>query len=414
MLLRRAVLITPARSGLPLAVMAAALAGMGPAAHAQATDTLTLTAAATVAQDSNLFRLPSDANLPALVGRDSAADQIAITSVGINVSKDYSLQRIELNLTLADYRYQNFSFLNNTSNNYNAAWRWSVTPRLRGNLTTDRKETLNDFTDVRGSQQRNQRVNVTSRLDAAYELSGAWRLVAGAAESSQTNPQDQTAEADTVTRSVDAGLRYVYASGSQWAYTLRSSKGSYNRTATQTSAAIDNTFDQSDHELSLRWALDGKSTANFRLTGLNRTHPNLSQRDFSGVSAAANYNLSITGKTSVVVGLTRELGSYQTSISNYAQTDRFTLAPSWAISAKTLLRLSYGYARREYLGAPTALAANVLHRTDTLTDTALSFDWQPQPHLTLSAAVQDARRSANLAGLDFQSTTTSISAQISF
>ena len=413
MLLRRAVLLTPARSGLPLAVLAAALAGMGPAAHAQTTDTLTLTAAASAAQDSNLFRLPSNANLPALIGRDSASDQIAITSVGVNVNKDYSLQRVELNLTLANYRYQNFSFLNSTSNNYNAAWRWSVTPRLRGNLTTERKESLNDFTDVRGSQLRNQSVNVTSRLDGAYELSGAWRLAAGAATATQTNPQNQTADADTVSRSVDAGLRYVYASGSQWAYTLRTTKGSYRLTPDQV-GLIDDTFDQTDHEVSLRWALDGKSTANFRLTGLSRTHPNFGQRDFSGVSAAVNYNLSITGKTSVAIGLTRELGSYQTSVSNYVQTDRFTLAPSWAISAKTQLRLNYGYSRREYLGAPTTLASNVLHRTDTLTDTALSFDWQPRPKLTLGAAIQDARRSANLPGLDFQSTTTSVSAQISF
>ncbi len=413
MLRRYAILLTPARLAAPLAALAVGLLGLGQAARAEGSDTLTLNAAATVAQDSNLFRLPSDANLPALIGRDSASDQIVITSVGVNVSKDYSLQRVELNLTLANYRYQNFSFLNNTSNNYSAAWRWSVTPRLRGNLTTDRKEALNDFTDVSGSRQRNQRVNVTSRLDGAYELSGAWRLAAGAATVTQTNPQDQTADADTVSRSTDLSLRYDYASGSQWAYTLRTTKGSYRLTPDQI-GLIDDTFDQTDHEVSLRWALDGKSTANFRLTGLSRTHPNFSQRDFSGLSASANYKLSLTGKTAIVIGLARELGSYQTSTSNYAQTDRFTLAPSWAISAKTLLRLNYGYTRREYLGAPTALAANVLHRTETLNDTALSFEWQPQPHLTLSTSVQDARRNTNLPGLDFQSTTTSISAQISF
>ena len=413
MLLLRATSFTSTRSGVPLAVLAAALAGLGPAAHAEGSDTLTLSAAATVTQDSNLFRLPPDANLSALIGRDSASDQISITSVGVNVSKDYSLQHVELNLTLANYHYQNFSFLNNTSNNYSAAWRWSVTPRLRGNLTTDRKETLNDFADVRGSQQRNQRVNVTSRLDAAYELGGAWRLAAGAATATQTNPQNQTADADTVSRSVDASLRYDYASGSQWAYTLRTTKGNYRLIPDQI-GLIDDTFDQTDQEVSLRWIVDGKSSVNLRLAGLNRTHPNFGQRDFSGVSATANYNLVITGKTSVAIGLMRELGSYQTSNSNYTQTDRLTVAPSWAITAKTLLRLNYGYARREYLGAPSPAAANVLHRTDTLTDIALSFDWQPLPHLTFGASVQDARRSANVAGLDFQSTTASITAQVSF
>lgn len=414
MLQRPPVLIAPARLAAPLASVLVGLLGLGHAAHAQGTDTLTINASAAVVNDTNLFRLPADANLPAIIGTNSASDQITVTSLGLSVNKDYSLQRIELNLNLANYHYQNFNSLNNTANNYSAAWRWSVTPRLRGNLITTRQETLNDFTDVRGSQQTNQRTNVTTRLDAAYELSGAWRLVAGAAESSQTNPQNQTADADTVTRSTDVGVRYVFASSSQLAYVLRAAKGVYRLSPNQANSLIDGRFSQQEHEASLRWALDGKSVANFRITALDRKHDNLGQRDFDGVSAAANYNFSPTGKTSVVVGLTRELGSYQTSTSNYQQTDRFSLAPTWAMSAKTLLRLSYGHARREYLGAPTVQAASVLHRTDTLSDTALSLDWQPQPHLTLSAAVQDARRSSNLAGLDFQSTTTSLSAQISF
>ena len=413
MLHRRTALIAPARLAAPSCAALGVLLCVTQLAHAEGADVFTLNASAALVQDSNLFRLPANASLPTLIGSDSAADQITITSVGVQVNKDYSLQRVELDLNLANYRYQNFSFLNNTANNYSAAWRWSVTPRLRGNLTTNRKETLNDFTDVRGSQQSNQRVNVTSRLDGGFDLGGAWRITAGAAESTQINPQNQTAEADTVTRSVDAGVRYVYASGSQWAYTLRNAEGSYRLSANQ-AGLIDNVFEQQDHEVSLRWMLQGKSSANLRLTALSRTHPQFASRDYSGINAAANYNLIVTGKTSVTVGLSRELGSYQTNTSNYTQTDRVSIAPVWAISAKTLLRLNFGYAKRDYLGSPTPAAANVLHRTDTLSDSALSFDWQPQPHLTLSAAVQDSRRSSNVSGLDFQSTTTSLSAQISF
>ena len=413
MLQRSATICPPARlATLSAAVLSASLS-MTSGVHAEGTDLFTLSAAATVLQDSNLFRLPSNANLPALIGSDSAAEQISITSVGVKVSKDYSLQRVELDLNLANYHYQNFNFLNNTTNNYSAAWRWSVTPRLRGNLTTDRRETLNDFVDVSSYQQRNQRVNVTTRLDAVYGLGGAWRLAAGAEEASQTNPQNQTAEADTVSRSLDAGVRYVYPSDSQWAYTLRTVKGSYRLSASQV-GVMDRSFEQVDHEVSLRWIIDGKSTANLRLVSQNRTHPQFASRDFSGLGASANYNVSITGKTSVAFGLSRELGSYQSGFSNYTQTDRLSVAPSWAITAKTLLRMSYGYTKRDYLGAPNALLANSVDRSDILRDTMLSLDWQPQVHLTLSAALQDSRRSVNLPNLDYQSTTASVSAQISF
>lgn len=405
--------INRARALAPAVLLTVALTA-AELSQAQNADGLTVSASAAALTDSNLFRLPSDANTFALIGRDGAADQITVTSLGVNYSKDYSLQRVELNLNLANYRYQNFSFLNNTSNNYSAAWRWSISPRFRGNLTTDRKETVNDFTDVRGLQQSNQRTNITSRLDGAYELGGAWRLTGAATEATQTNPQGQTSEADTLTRSVEGGLRYVYPSGSQWSYSLRTSKGNYLIAGNQALALIDDSFNQIENEVTLAWAIDGSSSAFFRVTGLNRTHPKFGERDFSGISASANYNLMITGKSSVAIGLTRDLSSYQTSTSNYAQTDRLTFTPTWAITAKTQLRLNCNYAQRTYLGAPTAQGANALHRTDTLSDTALSFDWHLQPRLTLSASVQHSRRSANLPGLDFQSTSTSISAQYSF
>ena len=397
-----------------LACAAGALFSPGQAVYAQGGDTLTMSASSALLHDSNLFRLPSNANLSALIGSSSSADQIVITSLAANLAKDYSLQRLELNLNVANYRYQTFSALDNTAGNYNAAWRWSVSPRLRGNLTTDRKETLNDFTDVRGSQVRNERVNVSTRLDGAYELSGAWRLFAGATETTQTNPQGQSADADTRTRSVDTGVRYVSASGNQWSYSVRSATGSYLISASQAAALIDDTFDQTDHELAVRWAMDGTSSANFRLTGLNRSHPKFGQRNYGGTSLAANYTLSLTSKLSVTAAIARELGSYHTSISNYTETDRLTLTPVWAIGAKTMLRVNYSQAKRSYLGAPTALAATASQRTETLTDATLSLDWQPQPSLTLSAALQEARRNASVASLDYQSTTTSLSAKVNF
>ena len=418
-MLQRRATVPPSRylllqAGALSCAVSGALLCAATAAHAEGADVFTLSAAAAIAQDSNLFRLPDQANLPALIGSNSGSDQITITTLGVKFSKDYSLQHLELDLNLANYHYLNFSQLNSTANNYSAKWRWSVTPRVQGNITTERKETLNDFTDVRGSQTRNQRTNVTSRFDGSYALDGAWHLTAGATEATQTNPQFQVADADTLTRSVDAGVRYVYASGSQWSYNLRTAQGSYRIAASPTAAQIDDGFDQINHELALRWALDGKSAANFRISALNRSHPKFSQRNFDGVDASANYQLSLTGKTSVSAGIARELGSYQTSTSNYTQTDRLSLAPAWSITTKTLLRLNYVLAQRSYLGAPTALAANTVRRVDTTNDTTLSLDWQPQPHLTLSAAVQDSRRSVNLANLDFQSTTASLSAQISF
>ncbi len=402
-------------TGLHAAVACATLlACLPPIAHAEGTDVFTVNAAASLVQDSNLFRLPDDANLPALIGSNSASDQITITSLGIKADKAYSLQRFELDLSLANYRYQSFSYLNNTANNSSAAWRWSVTPRVRGNLTTDRKETLNDFADTSSFKQRNQRVILINRLDGGVELDGAWRVLAGAAETNYTNTQNQSADADSLTRAADISLQYVFASGSQWTYTVRTAKGNYQRAASQTSGPIDDGFDQADNEVSARWMMGGRSVANLRVTAFERSHPLFSQRNFSGTNVSAGLLYQLTGKTSVNLGFSRALSSYQTNISNYTQTDRISIAPNWQISARTLLRLGYSNAQRSYLGSPNALPQTVRQRTEQLTDTSLSLEWQPQPQLTLSASVQDSRRSTNFASLDYQSMSSTVSATLSF
>src|SRR5450830_99109 len=117
------------------------LTGANTPVWAQTQDTVTFTASATQMTDSNLFRLPASTDFITRIGKPSAEEHIGITSLALNFSKAYSQQRIELGLNLIDYKYQNFSYLSFTASNYNAAWRWALTPRLVGSLSTDRKET---------------------------------------------------------------------------------------------------------------------------------------------------------------------------------------------------------------------------------------------------------------------------------
>ena len=107
-------------------------------AWAEGNQELQFRASATVVHDSNLFRLPADANLLALIGRDSAAERVAITTLGVNYNKAYSLQNVELDMSLVKYDYQNFSYLGFSAFNYRGAWRYAFTPRFRGTLSSER------------------------------------------------------------------------------------------------------------------------------------------------------------------------------------------------------------------------------------------------------------------------------------
>lgn len=392
-------------------IAAALSAGAMPCAWAQDNRPVKINARYTVQTDSNLFRLPAAANATALIGRSSAAEQIGMTSVGLNFSTAQSLQKLEFDANLVDYKYQNFSHLNFFARNYDVAWRWAITPRLSGNFTSDLKETLNSFADYQG-YNGNQRSDTNTRIDALYGLAGPWLLIGGVTQSKQVNQQALVAGGDFSSISADVGVRHSFPSGSAITYVTKMANGNYLNRALPSVGFYDDSFKQIDHDFRLQWVLSGASVANIHLTHINRTHPNYGQRDFSGVNTGASLNWAITGKSALEASYAHTLGSYATATSNYSLTDRITVGPVWHIDSKTQVGLHHVWAQVDYLGSPSAITNN--QRRDITRDTRLTFSWQPYQKLVINASLQNQTRGSNQAGLDYDSSVAMLSAQLSY
>jgi exopolysaccharide biosynthesis operon protein EpsL len=396
---------TPTRLALALL-----LAGAYLHASAQSQDPLTFSAAYSVLTDSNLFRLPAGANAQALVGRADASEQIGITTLGVSFKTRQSLQQFEFSASAIDNQYQNFNYLSYTGTNFDAAWRWSFTPRLRGNLTATRKETLNSFADFTGFNQRNVRLDTGSALDAEYELDGPWRLVGGVSNARQANQAAQVAGSDYSNTSANAGVRYAFASGSAITLVTRTNQGSYLNAAIPSASLNDNAYTQQDQDLRLHWVFSGNSTADANLTYSARTHPNYGVRDYDGFNTGLSLNWLLSGKTSVSGGYQHTLGAYTTAASNYSQTDALTLSPVWQFSHKASLRLQSKYEQVQYMGSPTP--APTTARRDTNRELTLSLNWQPYDKLSFATSVGTLSRGSSQAGLDYDSSTLSVTAQL--
>ena len=353
--------------------------------------------------DNNLFRLPAGAG---------ASEQISVYGAGVSYRGAHSLQRFELDLALRENRYQHFSYLNHTAGNYNAAWRWSLTPRTHGTLSHEHSEALNSFADYQNLGSSNKRTNSHTRFDATHELSGPWRLVGGLSQLRQTNQQALSTEGDYSARAADVGVRYVFASGSSFTYSHKNTSASYLNRTLPSAGLLDDGYDQRDDELRAHWVITGKSTLDASAGHTSRTHPNYAQRNYSGVNANTSLRYSFSGKAALVAGLQRELSSYQSSSANYTRTDRLSLGPVWQISPKTVLRLNLQFTQRDYLGTPTGAVANPRH--DTLRDATLALEWKPYNALTISTALQDARRRSNQAGLDYKASLITVTAQYAY
>ncbi|MDB5870412.1 MAG: hypothetical protein JWP96_2744 [Polaromonas sp.] len=379
-------------------------------AWADELDTLQFKAGQSVQYDSNVFRLSESANNFAVLGTPARSDTIAVTTLGLKIDKPYSLQRFELAVNADYYNYKRFSTLDFTAVNYAAAWRWSFTPTLHGNLTTDRREYIDNTADVQNSGRLNRRTDLVTLLDAEYEIAGPLRIVAGFFERETTNSQPFTFEGDFRVRGAEGGVKYVYPSGTSLAYRLKQGSGDYPDRSS--SSLFASNFKDREHEFRLDWPISGKTTIQSRISYFDRNHDGLATRDFSGFIGNINATWEATGKTRVMAGLARELESYQTNSDSYYQGYRIFIAPTWKPTAKTAVLLRYDHGVRDYKGPlPGFVSSN---RRDTVNMGKLAFEWEATRVIKLSLSMLRDKRTSSQPGFDYKSNGVNFSVLASF
>lgn len=389
----------------------AIIALTAPPCHADALDVVNVVAGVSSKYDDNLFRLPSGQDTSALTGRTERGDRVLTSFAGLRVDQPYSLQRFKLDLTWTAYRFQNFDYLDFDAKEYRAAWLWSLTPYLKGTLSADRKQQLNDFRDYRSYTAANIRTTENRVFDADWSPHGNWHLLAGFRQMEQTNSQVFNEDADVKVNGVNAGLKYQFPSGSSvtWMTTLR--QGQFTKRALNAGSLLDTGYDERESEARLEWLASERSRFNLRTSHLDRTHDHFDQRDFDGWTGRLEYMWSPSAKLRLNASAARELASYQTTESSYSQNDSVGLALGYEVSPKVKVNLNGSLYERRYLG--DGVVSNI-GRVDTGSSVMLGADWTPLRSLKFSASVQQNRRQANVAGADFEGNIAEVSAQILF
>lgn len=385
-----------------------ACSGWATGAAAQAFTPISFDAGYTVQRDDNLFRLADNANTRALLGRDSAAEQIDIRSLGMTFDKSWSLQNLRLVYRVVDYQYQNFSYLNFTALNHDLAWRWNFTPRVSGTLSSSDQEVQSSFTDFQGYSTRNTRTDSSRGFSTRAELDGLWNVQGSISTVRRVNQQQLLSGNDYSGQVLEAGVQYDRPTLNSAKLTVRQTDGIYLNRSLPSAGLYDDRFRQMNYEMEVRWIPSGWSDMSAMAGYLDRTHPNYAQRNFGGFIGRGDLNMTLLANTRATLGYARELGDYLSNTSSYTITDRRSASITWQATSRIQFGLQHSQSTSDFFGAVTPTS---VQREDGNRSSTLSASWQPDERISLMASWQTISRTSNQAGFDFVSHLASLTLQ---
>ncbi|HTH78386.1 MAG TPA: outer membrane beta-barrel protein [Ramlibacter sp.] len=331
-----------------------------------------------VEHDSNVLRQTSN----------GPSDTAWTAGLGLKYNKQFSLQRLRADVEWDTWRYSSHSELNFNTLNYNLAWDWSVTPRLHGTVSADRRQYREVVTDpVSATNLIGKRTERTELAEGAFDLGSALQLLAGAshyrAESNEPFSWDGLPDITYW----QAGVGYQAASGSSAALRYKHGTGSYKDPTFASFATLNSDFKEQEVELSARWSYSGKTTVDGRISHVKREHNAAPQLDFSGMRGALNVNWNVTGKTRLQGGWMHDISASGLADGGHVDSDRFFISPVWQATAKTSFNARYDYTRREWKDISGASLFDV-GRSDKIDSLGVGVDWQALRTILVSGYIR--------------------------
>lgn len=378
--------------------------------YADSDDTINFLIGTDYSHYDNLFLLP-DGVSPSANGERS--DNVLRTNFGIKVNKKYALQVFKFDYTHIDNKYDNADFLNFNSNNYKAAWLWSLTPNLTGNLSSERKVDLIPFTD-RNSNTQNIRTVEIQKFDFDWSPHHVWHLLGGYTKLESANSQTFKQETSFNFNAAEVGVKYSFPSDNFIAFKLRNRDGEND--SINNSNKTGKEFSENEEELSVLWRLSGKSRVTANLGHNSHTDDTFALRDFSGYFGGVNYSWDPSAKLNIGVGLTRKLSSYQDDASSYTVNDVLSIKPTWVLTSKIALGGSVSVSKRKFLGNGPSPASATPSRVDDGFTYGVQATWTPRSTMSFGVNLQHDERNSNdvVFNRDYSSNTVGVNGQLTF
>lgn len=316
--------------------------------------------------DSNLFRLQSEQQALAVLGRDSLSESYYSLAAGVDARLKISRQAVSAHAEFNRTRFDTYRALDYGGRDLLLRWDWLAGNRLSGNVGIAENLIQGSYANV---QQPVSNLVRTRRgfFESAVLVDNPWRLLFGVERTLTDNDPAQRAQ-DATTDRAKAGVQYQTSKGSTLALLSRYTDGRYPNPQTIGALTIDNDYRQWDNGVEMGWAPTAKTKVGGALNYTQRNYDDVPQRSFSGVTGLLAFDWMVSGKTTLKASLHRDIGAmtdYTTA--SYALNNGVALGADWQATPKLALTTQLRYDHVDYAGDPGIPLAGQSAREDRLT-----------------------------------------------
>ena len=373
-------------------------------------DRVEVFAAENITYDSNVFRLSKSLDPETVLGTSHKDDWLSTTQLGASADVPYSLQRFQLSYAWLHNRYHRFDQLDYNGHAGRAAWLWSITPELTGDLGYTDTETLANFANL-GTTNKDLLRTKQGFINAVWFPVASWRLHAGGASVEQTHsdPVQRINDIETVTGVV--GASYVTPQDDRLGVEGRFERGKSPHDDLLNLSGTINGYHQDSVGVVGHWVASGHSTLDGRVDYVKRDYDQPTTADYSGPTARLAYTWAPTGKVTVVSSIYHDIGPIaDVQSANFVLVTGASIKPTWAVTDKVSIGGDAEYNKWDYRGN-LLTGLNYTHWTRTF---GANIAWQVTQRIRFGASYQYEMRTSTLPLSDYRDNLFTLFARVGF
>lgn len=355
-----------------------------------------------VEYDDNLFR-ESDGT-----GGDRS-DTSHTYEAGVGGQYSFGQQSMFLNGFANKTEFRRFDEISYEGYRYDGGLNWRLMPTLGGTFSGGESLSLEDFSNLGGSNERSLVDNSSLSASLAWRVANDYEISPRADQTRTRHSSENSRSSDRDDDGVAIAIRYVGRSngsiGVEWAardsdFIRRSPAPGLVEEAEQMTIQMVGT-----------WIPSAVTSINFGLGSTRRDNKGIDVDDNSGVIGSLNLQRTFSVKTSGYVGLTRSISSADDQNESTVTVVGLNAGLNWQATPTIRLGTTYLRQNEDFGDSPLVSAGD---REDRLQSIGASATYGPRPWISIRAGLGWQDRTSNVDGADFDSYNASLALRLQY